>query len=324
MNANTHTPTGTLKSATVTSGHRSASAPRSSAAGTSDRLRDVATVAGSMPRAVIATGVSGLLLVLALVTMPWFHQASLEGGPAGSIGGLSASHFKGLLILACGLLPVSMLGLRFAGLQLGERLSHWRVVSFAGGCAVLLVTWVGLTPPEVLSGGGLANGLASALGVGGIASVLAGGAAPAAGVYLALVAAAGVCVGAQFMPGGPLAGARDEAPAGSLRGAVDILRANGETASFAALASGPISLMLAIIGSVAGQSAFIVLGFLTAVATTVLALAARGRLLGGGEDFAALARRQRVLAWAPVFLAIVVVVLAAIAVGHTAGQIANI
>jgi hypothetical protein len=324
MNANTHTTTATLRTSTVTHGQQGASAPHASAAGTSERLRDAAALAGSMPRAVIATGASGLLMVLALVMMPWFHQASLEGGPASSIGGLSASHFKGLLILACGLLPASTLGLRFAHIQLGERLSRSSVVSVAGGCAVLLVTWVGLTPPEVLSGGGLVNGLASALGVGGIAGVLAGGAAPAAGVYVALIAAVGVCVGAQFMPGGPLAGARGGVPAGQLRAAVDILRTEGGTASFAPLVTGPMSLVLGIVGSIAGQSAFIVLGFLMAVATTVLALAARERLRAGGEELAPLARRQRLLAWAPAFLVIVVVVLSAIAVGHTAGQIASI
>lgn len=324
MNTTTHTATVTLNTAQVTPGQQDTPASGPSGAGASDRLRDAAALAGSMPRAVIATGASGLLLLVALVMLPWFHEASLEGGAAGSMGGFSASHFKGLLILACGLLPVSMLGLRMAGIQLGWRLARWSVMSIAGFCGVMLVSWMALTPPEVLSGGGVVNNVATALGVGGIASVVGGGTAPAAGVYLALIAAFGMCVGAQFLTGGPLADATSQAPAGELRVAIDSLRANGEASRFAALATGPLSLLLGIIGSIAGQSGFIVLGFLTAVATTVLALGARGRLMAGGQKFAALARRQRVLAWMPAFLIIIVVALSAIAVGHTAGQIASI
>lgn len=274
-----------------------------------------------IPRAAMATAASGLLLVIAL-TMPWFHLTSLESGQASSLSGFASAHLRALVVLACGLIPVAAFGLHAVGAGLGRRLSGRTLVTACGFVAFMLTVWAALTPPEMLSSSGIANGVASELGagsvVGGIASAVGDGATPASGLYLALIASLGVCVGGQFLAGGAYAAATPTTETGAIRRAVDALRARGDHFAIAPLITAPAATALALLGCIGHSGDLVGLGFLVSIATTVLAIGARGRLKDGGEELAPLARKQLGLALTPVVLIAVVVAFAVVSLGHTA------
>jgi hypothetical protein len=301
--------------------HGARTAGASAGSGAAERLREATAAATRLPRSAMATAAGGLLLVIAL-TMPWFHLASLESGQAGTVSGFASSHLRGLVMLACGLVPVAAFGLRAAGVGLGGRLSGWTLVTACGFVALMLTVWAALTPPEVLSSSGIANGIAAELGagglVGGIASAVGEGATPASGLYLSLLASLGVCVGGQFLAGGPYAAATATTKAGATRRAVDALRARGDHFAIAPLFTAPAATVLALLGCVGHDGDLVGLGFLVAIATTVLAIGARGRLKDGSEELAPVARKQLGLAFTPLMLILIVVGFAVVSVSHTA------
>jgi hypothetical protein len=327
MSTQTYTRPATIEIPQLAPTGASERASGSVGASASERLRDATAAAAKMPRAAMVTAASGLVLVIALAMMPWFQQQSLEGAPATSINGLGASHLRGLVMLACGLLPVAAFGLRAAGVQLGGRLLNWRIVAACGAGAFLLILWTAVAPP-VLSVSGVVGGIASALGassvVNGITAVVGAGATPSGGLYIALIASLGVCFGGQFLEGGPYAAATGTTPAGRFRKAFDVLHARGEHSALAPLVTGPASIVLAVLGCIGHDSALVAFGFLVAIATTVLAVSGRGRLLAGGEELAPVARKQLGLAFAPVFLVVIVVAFAVVSVSHTASLITSL
>lgn len=300
---------------------------RPASAVAAERLREATTATARMPRAAMVTAASGLVLVIALAMMPWFQQQSLEGAPATSINGLGASHLRGLVMLACGLIPVAAFGLRAAGVQLGGRLLNWRIVASCGAGAFLLILWTAVAPP-VLSISGVVGGIASELGassvVNGITAAVGAGATPSSGLYIALIASLGVCFGGQFLAGGPYAAATTTTPAGAFRKAFDVLHTRGEQSALAPLITGPASVVLAVLGCIGHDSTLIAFGFLVSIATTVLAVSARGRLLAGGEELAPVARKQMGFAFAPLFLVLIVVAFAVVSVDHTASLITSL
>lgn len=256
------------------------------------------------PAAPAATVASAALLLLSLV-LPWFHQAPLGN----AVSGFAAGHLKALGILACAVVPVIPIALGLLGRSGSKGFSRWTVTTSAGLLAVLLTTWLAVSPPPMLADAGPLNGIAEV--------VVGTGATQAAGIYVALVASMGLAIAGMFLSGAPLAAATANSPAGRLRVAIERARRADDNAVLASLSLALASTAFSLVGLIAAHASIVLLGISGTVIAAVLARGVRKRAKAAEGEHADLARAANLVVWLPLALTAVVIVISALSVGHT-------
>jgi hypothetical protein len=269
---------------------------------------------------------SGLVLICSLF-LAWFTSGLPTGGVAGVFSGaftdaglaipsataFGSSVLLGLMLAVCGALPIALVVVPRRVLPAFA----WQPRILFGSAAVATVTilYMRTSPPELLAGGSVVNGIGTLAGV---------GATEAFGIYLALAGAVGIAAGGMLCESGPLAPATVDTPAGGLRIAIGRARATGASLALGSLAVAAGAVVLGLIGYMADIAVLLGLALLGAIATIVMARFARRQAQAAGEDaIVYLTRFGQLSGWAILAVFAVLMVLTILAIGQAVSQVAG-
>ena len=271
-------------------------------------------------------GISGALLMISL-TLSWF-AIRVPGGAvvngvsealAGkqmispSVTGFGASTLLGVLLLICGAVPLVATGYAAAGRPLSISLARHRLLTGCGVAAVLTVVYLTLKPPELIAGGGLTNGLAGLIGVRPTAQF---------GLFLGLISALGIIIGASVSEGGALAPAIASQRAGRLRTAIAHAWAGHAELALVALGAGVVTLLVALLGFLADSATVVGVALAGGAVTIVTARVARRQAQATGDsELVFLTRFGQSAGWVVIGVVGILLVTVLLALGQTAQDI---
>ncbi|MGO9976085.1 MAG: hypothetical protein ACLP01_25435 [Solirubrobacteraceae bacterium] len=269
---------------------------------------------------------SGLVLICSLF-LAWFTSGLPTSGAAAVFSGaltetglatpsanaFGASVLLGLTLAVCGALPIALAVVPRRVLPAFARQS--RTLFGCAAVATVTILYMRTSPPELLAGGSVINGIGTLVGV---------GAKEAFGIYLALAAAVGIAAGGMLCESGPLAPATVDTPAGGLRIAIGRARTTGASLALGSLAVAAGVVVLGLIGYVTDIAVLLGLALLGAITTIVMARFARRHAQAAGEDaIVYLTRFGQMSGWAILAVFAVLMVLAILAVGQAVSQVAG-
>jgi hypothetical protein len=274
-------------------------------------------------------GISGALLMISL-TLSWF-AIRVPGGEvlngasellAGkqvvspSTTGFGASTPLGLLLLVCGAVPLIATAYAVAGRPLPKFFArHWLLMG-CGSVAVLIIVYLTLKPPELIAGGGVTNGLAALVGIRPTAQF---------GVFLGLISALGIVVGASFSEGGPLAPAGVGQSPGRLGTAIAHAWRGHAHLALVSLGAGVATLLVALLGFVGDSATVVGVALAGSITTIVTARVARRQAQAAGDgELVFLTRFGQSAGWVVIGVVGVLLVTVLVALGQTAQHINQI
>lgn len=273
-------------------------------------------------------GISGVLMMISLA-LSWFAIRVPGGEVVNSVSealvgkqvvsstttGFGASTPLGVLLLVCGAVPLIVTGYAAAARPLGIFVACYWLLMGCGIVALLSIVYLTLKPPELIAGGGVANGVAALVGI---------RPTPQFGMFLGLISALGIIGGASLTEGGPLAPAPVGHRPGRLRAAITHAWAGHAQLALVSLGAGVATLLVSLLGFVAYNATVVGVALAGGMVTIATARVARQHAQAAEDsELVFLTRFGQSAGWVVIGIVGVLLVIVLIALGQTAQSISQ-